>query len=215
MKRSTIVSKPIVVAVSALFAGTALAGVPSGVSVKTSHPRLYVSAFDFTRLEIEAAVGPKTFPTQKGELKFTLTPVPKGTGDTATTTIFGDQNAPNSLYVRHADSATSAGRTLVQVVLQRTARVGTTEPINAFAATFEVTTGTPHEFVVTWDAGAKTAVLKVDNVQHPAKWQPAGDGWTASGQKFVLGGHKGDQLKNLSVRNLATNEVGLPRLRGQ
>ncbi|MFY0573220.1 heparinase II/III domain-containing protein [Cystobacter fuscus] len=214
MKRATIVLKPIVVAVSALFAGTALAGVPSGVSVKTSHPRLYASAFDFTRLEIEAAVGPKTFPTQKGELKFTLTPVPKGTGDTATTTIFGDQNAPNSLYVRHADSGTSAGRTLVQVVLQRTARVGTTEPINAFAATFEVTTGTPHEFVVTWDAGAKTAVLKVDNVQHPAKWQTAGDGWTASGQKFVLGGHKGDQLKNLSVRNLATNEVwsSLPEL---
>ena len=207
MNSSAIVRKSIAVAIAALFAGSALAGMPANVSVKTEHPRLYATAADFDRLALEAAVGPKTFPTQKGELRFTITPVAKGADDTENTRIFGDQAAPNSLYVRHADSTAAAGTTWLQVVFQRDARTSTAEPVNAFFAAVNVSTGSSHTVVVTWDAVAKTASLTVNGVRHPAKWLAAGDGWNATGQKFILGEHKGDVLKNLSVRNLETGEV--------
>ncbi|AXA91885.1 heparinase II/III family protein [Massilia sp. YMA4] len=201
MKRAAIVRKSVAVAISALFAGSALAGLPSGVTVKSEHPRLYASAADFDRLAREAAVGPKSMPARKGELKFTLTPVPKGTGDGPNAAILGRWDGQNSILVRYLDDNVPAGMVRLQFALQRTA---TSNPLNAFAAGVDVVPGQPHTFVLTWDSVAKTASLTVDGVLQPAKWSAQAADWSPSGQQFILGERAGGELKNLSVRDLET-----------
>lgn len=173
------------------------------VSVKKEHPRLYATAADFDRLGREAAVGPRSFPTRKGELKFTYTAAAKGAAG-PDAPVFGSRSVPNSIYVRYIDSAATASTVRLQFAMQRT---DTSAQVNAFVISVDVAVGQPHEYVLTWDSVARTASLKVDGVTQAAKWNVPVYDWAPTGQLFMLGGHEGDTMKNLSVRDLETLQV--------
>lgn len=203
MTSSAIVRKSIALAVSTLFAGSAVAGIPTGVSVKKEHPRLYATAADFNRVALEAAAGPGTFPLRKGELRFTYTAAARGE-EVLDAPVFGSWHSPNSLYIRYVDSAATPGTVRLQFVMERV--VGTTRTA-VFVTSVDVAVGQSHDYVVAWDTAARTASLKVDGVTQAAKWDTSKGDWAPTGQLFMVSGHKGDAMQNLSLHDLETLKV--------